>query len=79
MTAFGYRSLQANDAEAVFAVAREAWQFTYTTVFDHHALEIRKEGVGRQVELKLWLPSAGLCWRAVGSPAIRSNHASCYA
>jgi len=34
MTAFDYRSLQVNDAEAVFAVAREAWQFTYATVFD---------------------------------------------
>src|SRR4051812_28387891 len=34
MTAFGYRSLQANDAEAVFAVARDAWKFTYATVFD---------------------------------------------
>ena len=34
MSAFGYRSLQPNDVEAVFAVAREAWQFTYATVFD---------------------------------------------
>ena len=34
MATISYRSLQASDTEAVFAVAREAWQFTYATVFD---------------------------------------------
>jgi hypothetical protein len=34
MAAIGYRALQTRDAAAVFAVARDAWQFTYATVFD---------------------------------------------
>jgi ribosomal protein S18 acetylase RimI-like enzyme len=34
MDAIVYRSLQTSDAEAVFAVAREAWQFTYAAIFD---------------------------------------------
>ena len=34
MDAIVYRSLQTSDVDAVFAVAREAWQFTYATIFD---------------------------------------------
>jgi ribosomal protein S18 acetylase RimI-like enzyme len=34
MATISYRSLQTSDAEAVFAVAREAWEFTYATLFD---------------------------------------------
>jgi ribosomal protein S18 acetylase RimI-like enzyme len=34
MDAIVYRSLQTSDGEAVFAVAREAWQFTYARIFD---------------------------------------------
>jgi len=29
-----YRSLLTSDADAVFAVAREGWQFAYATIFD---------------------------------------------
>ena len=34
MDAMVYRSLQTSDVEAVLAIAREAWQFTYATIFD---------------------------------------------
>ena len=34
MDAIVYRSLQTSDVDAVFAVARDAWQFTYATIFD---------------------------------------------
>ena len=34
MNAIIYRPLQTSDADAVFSVAREAWQFTYATIFD---------------------------------------------
>jgi ribosomal protein S18 acetylase RimI-like enzyme len=34
MDAIVYRSLQTSDVDAVCAVAREAWQFTYATLFD---------------------------------------------
>jgi len=34
MDAIVYRSLQTSDADAVFAVAHEAWQFSYATIFD---------------------------------------------
>jgi ribosomal protein S18 acetylase RimI-like enzyme len=34
MDAIVYRSLQTSDVDAVCAVAREAWQFTYATIFD---------------------------------------------
>lgn len=34
MDVISYRSLQSNDADAVFTVAREAWLFTYANIFD---------------------------------------------
>jgi ribosomal protein S18 acetylase RimI-like enzyme len=34
MDAVIYRPLQTSDADAVFAVAHQAWQFTYATIFD---------------------------------------------
>src|SRR5262249_8294028 len=34
MATISYRSLQTSDTEQVFAVACEAWQFTYATLFD---------------------------------------------
>jgi ribosomal protein S18 acetylase RimI-like enzyme len=34
MSAVSYRALRVNDVEAVFDVARVAWQFTYATIFD---------------------------------------------
>ena len=39
MEAIVYRALQTSDADAVFAVAREAWQFTYATIFDPAFIE----------------------------------------
>jgi ribosomal protein S18 acetylase RimI-like enzyme len=34
MDAMVYRSLRTSDVDAVLAVTREAWQFTYATIFD---------------------------------------------
>src|SRR5262245_50770988 len=34
MNAISYRPIRAEDADAVFDVARAAWQFTYATIFD---------------------------------------------
>jgi hypothetical protein len=34
MSSIGYRPLRAEDAEAVFDAAWEAWRFTYATIFD---------------------------------------------
>jgi ribosomal protein S18 acetylase RimI-like enzyme len=34
MDAIVYRSLRTSDVDAVFVVARDAWQFTYATIFD---------------------------------------------
>jgi GNAT superfamily N-acetyltransferase len=33
MTSISYRALRAEDVDAVFDAAREAWQFTYATIF----------------------------------------------
>jgi hypothetical protein len=48
------------------------------TILGHHTLEISKERVGRQVELKLWVRSARLCWYGVGSSAMSSSQTCCY-
>jgi len=34
MNAISYRALRMDDVDAVFDVAREAWQFTYATLLD---------------------------------------------
>jgi GNAT superfamily N-acetyltransferase len=34
MSEIRYRALRAEDVDAVFEAAREAWQFTYATIFD---------------------------------------------
>jgi hypothetical protein len=34
MSEIRYRALRAQDVDAVFEAAREAWQFTYATIFD---------------------------------------------
>jgi hypothetical protein len=34
VSSISYRSLRAEDVDAVFDAAREAWQFTYTTILD---------------------------------------------
>ena len=34
MSSISYRALRAEDVSAVFDAAREAWQFTYATIFD---------------------------------------------
>ncbi|MCS6840509.1 MAG: GNAT family N-acetyltransferase [Roseiflexaceae bacterium] len=34
MSTIHYRPIQASDANAVFAVAQEAWRFTYASIFD---------------------------------------------
>jgi len=34
MNAISYRALRTDDADGVFEAARDAWQFTYATIFD---------------------------------------------
>jgi hypothetical protein len=34
MSSISYRALRAEEVGAVFDAAREAWQFTYATIFD---------------------------------------------
>jgi hypothetical protein len=34
MSSIRYRALRTEDGDAVFDAAREAWQFTYATIFD---------------------------------------------
>lgn len=39
MSTIHYRPIQASDADAVFAVAQEAWRFTYASIFDPAFIE----------------------------------------
>src|SRR5262245_38722378 len=39
MSEIGYRALRVEDVDAVFEAAREAWQFTYATIFDTQFIE----------------------------------------
>jgi GNAT superfamily N-acetyltransferase len=39
VSSISYRSLRAEDVDAVFDAAREAWQFTYATIFDAAFIE----------------------------------------